>query len=244
MRRLARVLRDRGGVTLVELLAASTLLVLLITMCAAAVPPAARVMTRLRTLNYAQVILDDVLETVRSELEGAQSYVKFYADGGNIAGRTGSSSGEAVEFLGENGFLILLTAGGCEETDLCRRAQGDGGAVRYDRFDTEDAVPPGRLLLRYYLPDGETYVYRQDDRPIARALTTVYPGAFYMGLWLDLEFRPDSGTGTGTVTVAASLYRDEDRTDLVCSDSLIADLRFAGKNGLKVRYDVTALAVS
>jgi len=244
MRRLRWALGNRGGYTLVELLAASLLLIVLITMCAAAVPPAGRVMLRLRTLNQAQVILDDVLETVRSELEGAQDYVKFYAGGGEIAGKFGSSSGETVEFLGENGFLVLLSAEGCGETDLCRRTLTEDGAVSYVSFDTEEAVPEGRLLLRYYLPEEEGYACSQGGRPIARALTTVYPGAFYMGLRLGLEFKPDLGTSAKYITVTASLYRDEGRTDLVCSDSLTVDLRFAGVKGLNVEYKETAKAVS
>jgi len=245
MRRLCRVLRDRGGYTLVELLAASTLLIILITMCAAAVPPAARIMLRLRTLNYAQVILDDVLETLRDELEGAQGYVKFYPDGGVIAGAGGSTRGAAVEYLGENGFLVLISADGCEETDLCRRTAGADGTASYDAFDTEEAIPAGLLLVRYYLPDGDTYVYSQDGKPIARALTTVYPAAFYMGLWLKLEFKSVGVfTSAQSITVTASLYRDEERTDLVCSDSLTVDLRFSGASGLNIQYGQTAKAVS
>ncbi len=245
MRRLRKALRGRGGYTLVELLAASFLLVVLITMCAAAVPPAAKSMSRLQTLNHAQVILDDVLETCRSELEGAQSYVKFYADGGAVAGTVGAASGEAVEFLGENGFVVLLSAEGCDETDLCRLTALAGGGSGYVSFDTEEAVKPGRLLLRYYLPKGETYVYSQGGTPIARALTTVYADAFYMKLWLKLEFKPVGiATSAKSVKITASLYRDEGRTNLVCSDSLMADLRFSGTYGLNIRHNVTAEAAA
>lgn len=246
MRRLRRALRDRGGYTLVEMLVASTLLIVLITMCAAALPPAVRVVSRLQTLNHAQIILDNVLETARDELESAQSYVKFYAEGDTIANTGGAASGEAVEFLGENGYLVLLSAEGCEETDLCRLTALESGGTGYVPFDTEEAVPPGRLLLRYYLPKGDTYVYSQAGKPIARAMTTVYADAFYMKLWLKLEFKPDASGGGKTkfVTVTASLYRDEARTDLVCSDSLIVDLRFSGADGLEIRNAVTAEAVS
>lgn len=246
MRRLRKALRGRGGYTLVEMMAASTLLIVLITLCAAAVPPAARAISRLQTLNHAQVILDNVLETSRSELESAQSYVKFYEKGDTISNTGGAASGEAVEFLGENGYLILLSAEGCGATELCRLTALEGGGAEYVPFDTEEAVSPGRLLLRYYLPKGETYAYSRAGTPIARALTTVYSDAFYMRLWLKLEFKPDDSGGgrTKSVTVTASLYRDEERTDLVCSDSLITDLRFAGADGLEIRNAVTAEAVS
>ncbi len=205
MSRIWALLRRRGGVTLVEMMAATALLMLLIVMCAAALQPAAAVMRRMRRLSDAQVILDDILETIRAELEEARDHVKIQK---GSAGRS-----DTIEFGSRNGFTLLISADGCGPTKILDQAGGQVG-------DLEEK-DPGRLLYRYYHP--KTGV--QPDT--ARALTTVYPEEFYMGMYLGLDF--EAAGDASYVTVTASLYRDEGRDDLVCSEALLIDLRYAGE---------------
>ena len=56
---------------------ASFLLVALITMCASALHPAAKVIWRMRRLLEAQIVADSVVESVRAEVEEAREYVKM-----------------------------------------------------------------------------------------------------------------------------------------------------------------------
>ena len=64
---------------------ASFLLVALITMCASALHPAAKVIWRMRRVLEAQIVADSVVESVRAEVEEAREYVKmdpYDGDGG------------------------------------------------------------------------------------------------------------------------------------------------------------------
>ena len=95
MRKLHDLLRDRGGMTLVELLVAASLLCVVITMFAAALRPAAETTRRIEDLNNAQIIADDLLETLRGEIENAQTYIKCYPSGSKIAEDGGAVTGGA-----------------------------------------------------------------------------------------------------------------------------------------------------
>lgn len=68
-------------------------------------------------LNSAELIADDLLETVRSKVETATDYIKCYDSGTDVTNKTGSSEGSAIEFgyETEQGYNAaeLLTADGC-----------------------------------------------------------------------------------------------------------------------------------
>nr|WP_202183342.1 hypothetical protein [Butyricicoccus sp. AF22-28AC] len=66
MKRIRSILRGREGMTLVELVAGAGLLCLVIGVFSASLRPAAEVSHRTQELNSAELIADDLLETVRS----------------------------------------------------------------------------------------------------------------------------------------------------------------------------------
>ena len=98
MKRIRSILRGREGMTLVELVVGAGLLCLVIAVFSASLRPAAEISRRTQELNSAELIADDLLETVRSRVETATEYIKCYENGADITDRTGSSSGSAVEF--------------------------------------------------------------------------------------------------------------------------------------------------
>ena len=222
---LLRTLRSRRGLTLVELLVSMALLGLAITLFAATLSPAARSFQRLETLNDAQIVADDLLETVRSQLEDARGYVKCYDSGQTLAEKEGTDTGSAIEFVDPNGYVAVLSADGCPETTLRRVSSEQGGTVE---TSTAAEIAPGYLAVRYYKNDSnQQYTYQTGpDQYVARAMTALYGRGFYVGLYARLEFTLEPAAGRAkTVTVTVSLYRDAERTDRVFSDQLIVDLR-------------------
>lgn len=222
---LLRTLRSRRGLTLVELLVSMALLGLALTLFAATLSPAARSFQRLETLNDAQIVADDLLETVRSQLEDARGYVKCYDSGQNLARKEGAATGTAIEFMDPSGYVAVLNADGCPETTLRRVSSEDGGTME---TSTAAKIDPGYLAVRYYKNDSnQQYTYQTGpDRYVARAMTALYGRGFYVGLYAGLEFSLEPAAGSAkTVTVTVSLYRDAERTDRVFSDQLVVDLR-------------------
>lgn len=222
---LLRTLRSRRGLTLVELLVSMALLGLALTLFAATLSPAARSFQRLETLNDAQIVADDLLETVRSQLEDARGYVKCYDSGQNLAGKEGAATGTAIEFVDPSGYVAVLNADGCPETTLRRVSSEDGGTME---TSTAAKIDPGYLAVRYYKNDSnQKYTYQTGhDQYVARAMTALYGRGFYVGLYAGLEFSLEPAAGSAkTVTVTVSLYRDAERTDRVFSDQLVVDLR-------------------
>ena len=234
---LLRTLRSRRGLTLVELLVSMALLGLALTLFAATLSPAARSFQRLETLNDAQIVADDLLETVRSQIEDARGYVKCYESGQDLARKTGQSSGAAIEFVDPNGYVAVLSADGCPETTLRRVSSEHGGTVE---TSTAEKIDPGYLAVRYYKNDSnQKYTYQTGrDQYVARAMTALYGRGFYVGLYAGLKFSLEPAAGSAkTVTVTVSLYRDAARTDRVFSDQLVVDLRQTPP----VKTDVTAV---
>lgn len=157
MKRIRSVLRGREGMTLVELIVSAGLLCLVIAVFSASLRPAAEISRRTQELNSAELIADDLLETVRSRVETATEYIKCYENGADITDQTGSSRGSAVEF-GTSNAVELLTADGCAETAIMVGSRPAG---------TEAAVEKGYLLERYY--DNSTGVFYSKTRTASRA---------------------------------------------------------------------------
>ena len=222
LKKSKKLLRARAGTTLVELIVSAALMCLLIAMAAACLEPAARITKQLREQNEAQTIADDLLSTVKSQIEGAQGYIKCYASDDpatGFAGVVGVSEGEAIEFLDENGYAVLLSTGGSPETELRRSTSENGDTL----VATEPAIAPGSLVVRYYAASNRQYTYMDNGTAVARALTKPYAAGFYMGFYAKLSY----AISGSTVTVTARIYRDADRTQQVFSDKLVVDLRYA-----------------
>lgn len=97
MKRIRSILRGREGITLVELVVGAGLLCLVIGIFSASLRPAAEVSRRTQELNSAELIADDLLETVRSKVETATDYIKCYDSGTDVTNKTGSSEGSAID---------------------------------------------------------------------------------------------------------------------------------------------------
>lgn len=239
MRKLHDLLRDRGGMTLVELLVAASLLCVVITMFAAALRPAAETTRRIEDLNNAQIIADDLLETLRGEIENAQTYIKCYPSGSKIAGDSGAAAnGSSIEFKNSDGFSVLLSAEGCADTAIVRTTAAAGTT-------TAKAIAPGYLIERWYrLSTDNTYTFSENGTPTARALTAVYdPKGFYMGFTVKLDFSVDyTEQAAKSVTATVTVYRGGTQTSAskMYSDSLIIDLRYSPKF---TNHQITAKAV-
>ena len=239
MRKLHDLLRDRGGMTLVELLVAASLLCVVITMFAAALRPAAETTRRIEDLNNAQIIADDLLETLRGEIENAQTYIKCYPSGSHIAGDSGAATGgSSIEFKNSDGFAVLLSAEGCADTAIVRTTTAAGTT-------TAKAIAPGYLIERWYrLSTDNTYTFSENGTPTARALTAVYdPKGFYMGFTVKLDFSVDyTEQAAKSVTSTVTVYRGGTQTSAskMYSDSLVIDLRYSPKF---TNLQITAKAV-
>lgn len=234
MRKLHDLLRDRGGMTLVELLVAASLLCVVITMFAAALRPAAETTRRIEDLNNAQIIADDLLETLRGEIENAQTYIKCYRSGSKIAGDgDAAANGSSIEFKNSDGFAVLLSAEGCADTATVRTTTAAGTT-------TAKAIAPGYLIERWYrLSTDNTYTFSENGTPTARALTAVYdPKGFYMGFTVKLDFSVDyTEQAAKSVTATVTVYRGANK---MYSDSLVIDLRYSPKF---TNHQITAKAV-
>ena len=131
--------------TLVELVVGAGLLCLVIAVFSASLRPAAEVSRRTQELNSAELIADDLLETVRSKVETATDYIKCYENGGtDVTDKTGSSEGSAIEFGYEpnKGYNAAGAAdGGRLRTNENRDCRWDSGEQpRVERVILSSAI--------------------------------------------------------------------------------------------------------
>ena len=190
-------------------------------------------------MNNAQIIADDLLETLRGEIENAQTYIKCYPSGSHIAGDSGAATGgSSIEFKNSDGFAVLLSAEGCKDTAIVRTTAAAGTT-------TAKAIAPGYLIERWYrLSTDNTYTFSENGTPTARALTAVYdPKGFYMGFTVKLDFSVDyTEQAAKSVTATVTVYRGGTQTSAnkMYSDSLVIDLRYSPKFA---NHQITAKAV-
>lgn len=136
-----------------------------------------RVYLRLQKTQYAESILDTAMTEVRDLANDACGYVKLYQDGAQIADRPGNKTGTAMEFLDSNGYVVLISTDGCEKTTLYR------GNDLENVIGTQEALPKGRLLARYYNRKNDgTYLYTDGTKPVARAAAEAYGRGLLYGV--------------------------------------------------------------
>lgn len=226
---MKKVRRRREGMTLVELIVSLALLSILMVMVVGVVSPAAKTFARMQQLQFAQLVLDNVEDEIKSQLQDAAGNIKIYniSDDEKPVNVLGSASGAVLEYVNTDSYVVLMSAGGCEETTLMRGGQATG---------TESAAA-GRLLLRYYwqkVAGSETIAYKynyiEGGKPVARAAQQVFADKYYMKSYLKLTFSFPSGVGekdeVDYINVHAELYRDAGRSDLLASEDFVADLRY------------------
>lgn len=81
MIQIRKILKEKKGTTLVEMLAALTLITIMLAMAAGALSSASRIFIRLQKQQYAQSILDTTMTELRALTKDAATYVKVYEDG-------------------------------------------------------------------------------------------------------------------------------------------------------------------
>ena len=172
MRKLRKLIREKKGTTMAEMLVTLLLITIMTGMAASSLAAASRIFIRVQKTQYAQSILDTVMTELRTITKNAGSYVKIYENGKNIVDATGNSSGNAIEFINEEGYVVLLSTDGAKATTLY---------LGENQIGTAGAVPEGQLLTRYYTRNSstQTYLYQRENAPAARAVAAGYGKGFY-----------------------------------------------------------------
>lgn len=229
--------RKKEGTTLVETMVAVMLLMIMLVMIVGIVSPAFRVFIRMQRVQFARMILDNVTEDLKDELREATTYVKIYSGengGSGILDAAGVSEGKVLEYVNTEGYVVLVSAGGCRETAIYRGEQ---------RTEDFPAVPAGQLLYRYYWGRGSdgtddtvaakgVYYYLVNGAPAARAATTAFGSGYYMGNYLQIVFAfsnelCDNNTVKG-IQVHAKLYQSAEmkEEELLAQEDFVVDFRY------------------
>lgn len=236
MDRIERIRRNKKGTTLVELMVSLMLLSILMAMVVGVVSPAAKTFARMQRVQFAQLILDNLEDEIKSRLLDATGILKIYGEENTgIVGETGADKGTVLEYQNTNSYVVLMSADGCVNTTLVTGGQTSG---------TEKA-DSGRLLLRYYWQEEIAsehspykYYYTDGVTPVARAVQQVFTNGFYMGNYLKIYFAFPDGITEGQeaeyLNITLELYRDSARTDLLAKEEFTADLRYKAKRTDKV----------
>lgn len=244
---MRRIRRRREGMTLVELIVSLALMGILMVMVLGMVSPAAKTFARMQRIQFAQLIIDNIEDEIRSQLQKAAGSIKIYAvsDGETVVDKPGSGSGAVLEYVNTDSYVTLISADGCAKTTLMRNGKPTGIIT--------EPVAPGRLLLRYYWQEADTgeagyqYVYTQENNLVARAVQQAFADKYYMRNYLKLNFAFPKGVNAGQVPgyieVHVALYRDEERRDLLAEEDFIAELRYKAQRVDDITADnKTALA--
>lgn len=211
---------NKKGTTLVETMVSLLLITVLLAMAAGALSSAFRIFLRIQKTQYAQSVLDTAMTELRTQTKDATVYVKIYGSGNKVADQAGTNSGSALEFMNKEGYVVLLTTDGCEQTSLYITGKLTG---------TAEQVGSGELLARYYFPQTAGYTYAKGQTPVARAVAAVFGKGFYMGNYLEVTYSfPDSvadGATVDGITATLKLYADEAHTKELASDTELLSFR-------------------
>ena len=229
---------NKKGTTLVETMVSLLLITVLLAMAAGALSSAFRIFLRIQKTQYAQSVLDTAMTELRTQTKDATVYVKIYDSGNKVADQAGTNSGSALEFMNKEGYVVLLTTDGCEQTSLYIADKLTG---------TTEQVGSGELLARYYFPQGGItagYTYAKGQTPVARAVAAVFGKGFYMGNYLEVTYSFPDGVADGAtvdgITATLKLYADEAHTKELASDTELLSFR----HRVARRDAVTAKTVS
>ena len=214
-------MNNKKGFTLVESIMAITLMLIVLAFVAPTLSAATKIFHRLQQDQYAQSILDTVMTELRGEANEVNNYIKIYSTV-DLSEEKSALSGSTLEYVNNEGYVVLLSTQGCDQTTLYVGTQANG---------IIDPIESGQLLKRYYFRNDSngTYQYKKEDEYVARAVTTLYGSGFYMGNYLEVTYSlPDQVTPsskTNTLVATVTLYRDDTKTDVIASDSEILEFR-------------------
>lgn len=209
------LVKDRKGATLVETMVTLFLISILMAMAASALSSASRIFVRIQKTQYAQSVLDTTMTELRTITKDAAGYVKLYerttAMDEQYGGSKGTNTkGNAIEFMTPEGFVELVSANGCPETEIHIGDKITG---------TADAVETGQLLTRYYFRNSNTgqYAFTQDEKPVARAVANVFTKGFYMGNYVEVEYSYPANVSDGSKisSITASAHINQQIQQLI-----------------------------
>lgn len=221
---IKRKLKERKGTTLVETIVTLLLISIMMAMAASALSSAAKIFVREQKTQFAQSILDTTMTELRGLTSDANGYIKIYGKNDSTSGKvvdmTGNNAGNILEFIDEDGYVVLVSTDGCDATTLRIGGQDSGQA---------EPVESGQLLTRYYFYNNGKFRYSEGGTPIARAVATVFGKGFYMGNYLEVTWAFTDGIKAGDavtqITATVTLYSDKERTHAVATDTEILSFR-------------------
>lgn len=226
------LVKDRKGTTLVETMVTLFLISILMAMAASALSSASRIFVRIQKTQYAQSVLDTTMTELRTITKDATGYVKLYerttAMDEQYGGSKGTNTkGNAIEFMTPEGFVELVSANGCSETEIHIGDKVTG---------TADAVETGQLLTRYYFRNSNTgqYIFTQNGKPVARAVANVFAKGFYMGNYVEVEYsypaNVSDGSKISSITAKVTVYSEYDKAtkslkNVMATDTEVLEFR-------------------
>lgn len=198
---MMRVLKNKRGTTLVELVVCMVLLSLFTLAAVTLIQPSAQAYMQVQQQTRAQNLADALIETIRGELLNANGYIRF-ADGATdnnfdtvFGTKAGVSSGTALEFSVYPNHIELI-----DKDKVPALTKADGTPLLSQETANE---LDGYLHMRFYLQEKNIYkpqhkvtLENGTNLPnVAYAYTTAYPKDAYMGMVIsDLQFYARSYT--------------------------------------------------
>lgn len=164
MKKITEILRKKQGTTMVEMMVTLLLISIMMTMAVSSLSSASHIFMQVQKTQYAQSILDTVMTELRAITKNASSYIKIYENAKNIANSTGNCDGNTIEFINEEGYAVLVSTDGCDDTELfCSDASAGSyytGGIWRRRYQTDGSV----RILSGDRPGGLCHVFWPSDR--------------------------------------------------------------------------------
>lgn len=191
---MMRVLKNKKGTTLVELVVCMVLLSLFTLAAVTLIQPSAQAYMQVQQQTRAQNLADALIETIRGELLNANGYIRF-ADGATditnlgivFKGKTGVSNGTALEFNVNSNYIELIDK---DKVPVLTKADGT-------QLLSQEAANEldGYLHMRFYQQEEAKSAKSNPPSYVPYAYTTAYPKDAYMGMFIsDLQFYARSYT--------------------------------------------------
>lgn len=191
---MMRVLKNKRGTTLVELVVCMVLLSLFTLAAVTLIQPSAQAYMQVQQQTRAQNLADALIETIRGELLNANGYIRF-ADGATditnldtvFEGKTGVSNGTALEFNVNFNYIELI-----DKDKVPALTKADGTQLL--SLDAANELD-GYLHMRFYQQEEVKSAKSNPPSYVPYAYTTAYPKDAYMGMFIsDLQFYARSYT--------------------------------------------------
>lgn len=191
---MMRVLKNKRGTTLVELVVCMVLLSLFTLAAVTLIQPSAQAYMQVQQQTRAQNLADALIETIRGELLNANGYIRF-ADGAKngedinkvFLPKTGVSSGTALEFSVYPNHIELI-----DKDKVPALTKADGTQLL--SLDAANELD-GYLHMRFYQQEEVKSAKSNPPSYVPYAYTTAYPKDAYMGMFIsDLQFYARSYT--------------------------------------------------